>query len=127
MPSTRILILAASALLAVPASAVAADAAKVRVDEKPFLVETSNGAYVTYSLSGAAAPARQTVTIDGKKAKVRVDDKAAHDYRALVTRPSLEQGRTYKVTLRIKRAGAADLVRSERLVLHRGGASPEHP
>jgi len=87
------------------------------------LVATSNGAYVDYSLTKTVSRARQTVTIDGRRAKLTLLDRAAGDVRALVVRPSLEGGRRYKVTLRIRRPGMSDLVRSERLVLHRGGSS----
>ena len=114
MTTSRILTLSAAALaLAAPTAAVAADGGKTAFEAKPFLVATSNGAYVDYTLTRKAT---STVTIDGAKAKVRTLD--APTYRAIVQRPSLDVGKTYTVKITVARPGK-DLVRVDRLKLRR--------
>lgn len=93
---------------------------KVTFGDKPYLVATSNGAYVDYTLTRNAA--EHSVTIDGAKARTLKDGDAAGEYRAIITRPSLENGRSYTVRIRVARRGT-DLVRTQRLYLHRGGYS----
>ena len=59
--------------------------------------------------------------IDGAKARVATTASIeAPAYRALIRRPSLVPGRRYTVTIRVSRRGR-DLVRTERLSLHRKG------
>jgi hypothetical protein len=124
MTRSRILTMTAlSAALAAPATAMAADG--LRFDERPFLVETSNGAYVDYQLSRTARTS--VVTIDGARAKVKLVDKGEREYMALVTRPSLEQGRRYTVTIRVTARDGSRLSRTSRLLLHRGGSSRTNP
>jgi hypothetical protein len=123
MTSPRILTLTAlsAAALAVPAGAVAADGLKF--DAAPFLVETSNGAYVNYELTKTARTS--IVTIDGRRARVKLVDAATREYMALVTRPSLRQGRRYTVTVKVTARDGSKLSSTRRLVLHRGGSSRE--
>jgi hypothetical protein len=124
MTRSRILTMTAlSAALAAPATAMAADG--LRFDERPFLVETSNGAYVDYQLSRTVRTS--VVTIDGARAKVKLVDKGEREYMALVTRPSLEQGRRYTVTIRVTARDGSRLSRTSRLLLHRGGSSRTNP
>jgi hypothetical protein len=124
MTRSRILTMTAlTAALAAPATAMAAGG--LTFDERPFLVETSNGAYVDYALSRTAKTS--TVTIDGAKARVKLVDRAEREYMALVTRPSLEQGRRYTVTIRATARDGSKLSRTSRLLLHRGGSSRTNP
>jgi hypothetical protein len=119
MQTTRIATLAAAAALAVPAAALGADG--LRFDAAPFLVETSNGAYVNYELTRTARTS--AVTIDGRRARVKLVDAARREYMALVTRPSLRTGRRYTVTVRVTARDGSRLSSTRRLVLHRGGSS----
>ena len=114
MPSTKTLITTSLVALAMPASAaLAAD----RFSADPWMVELSNGAYVDYDLS--VAPKRQTVTIDGQRAKVRaIEEDGETFYRAIVARPSLEQGRRYKVTVKVTQKSGKRFTLQQRLVVH---------
>ncbi len=114
MPSTKTLITTSLVALAMPtAAALAAD----RFSADPWMVELSNGAYVDYDLS--VQPKRQTVTIDGKRAKVReIEEDGDAFYRAIVARPSLEQGRRYKVTVKVTQKSGKRFTLQQRLVVH---------
>ena len=101
MSSTRftrtitIVVIALVASLATAAFAVAGDYKK-QITDTDFVV-TSDGAYVDYNL--AATPASQRVLIDGKVAKLKLLDKAEHLYVAIVHKPDLEAGKTYRVRI----------------------------
>ena len=114
MPSTRLLTITAVTALAMPtAAALGAD----RFSSAPWLVETSNGAYVDYDLS--TTPKRQTVTIDGKRAKVReISEDGDTFFRAFVVRPSLEKGERYKLTVKVTRRSGKRFTLQKRLRLH---------
>lgn len=120
MTARRLIALTATAALAVPAASATADTAKLRVTEQPWLVETSNGAYVDYDLNRDAKS--QVVTVDGKRAKVKtIKDDGGAFYRAFVIRPSLERGHRYTVTIRAK-AGKDELSVRKSLVLNKSTA-----
>jgi len=115
MPSTKTLIATSLVALAMPtAAALGAD----RFSSDPWMVELSNGAYVDYDLS--VQPKRQTVTIDGKRAKVRtIEEDGRSFYRAIVVRPSLERGDRAKVTVKVTRKnGKRFTLQVRRLLVH---------
>jgi hypothetical protein len=121
-PIRTLTLTALTAALAAPAAASAADG--VTFAERPFLVETSSGAYVTYQLSRTARSS--VVTIDGRRARVKLVDTPKREYSAFVVRPTLKQGRRYTVRIRITARDGSKLSRTSRLVLHRGGSSRDH-
>jgi hypothetical protein len=86
---------------------------KVSFTAKPFLVATSDGVYLEYSLNRDVS--KQAITIGGKKARLYVDKHAGHGrYRGFVEGPRFEAGRTFTVKIVIVRPGK-DLVRIDRL------------
>jgi hypothetical protein len=113
LPKTLI---AAGATLALAAPATAlADGSPF--DGSPWLSELSAGAYVDFDLD--KAPDHSTVTIDDKRAKVKaVREDGGRFYRAIVHKPGLEQGRRYKVTIKVTPRSGRPFTFSKRLVLH---------
>src|SRR5687768_638920 len=90
-----LLTLAATLAVAAPASA-----AQGGFDGSPWLAQLSGGAYVDFDL--AKTPDHSTVTIDGKRAKVkRLSQDGEAFYRAVVSKPRLDAGERYKVTIKI--------------------------
>jgi hypothetical protein len=115
-PSKILLAVAATAALAAPATAAAAGDSSP-FDGSPWLAQTSGGAYVDFDVD--RAPARSTVTIDGKRAKVRtVREDGESFYRAFVTKPGLEAQERYKVTIKVTPKRGKAFTFSKRLVLH---------
>ena len=121
MPGIRInhvLIAVLAALVASFAltSLAAAGDYKKQITDTDFVV-TSDGAYVDYDL--AAKPASQRVLIDGKVAKLKLIDKAEHEYVAIVHKPDLEAGRSYRVRITVRTKGSGTLLLDERMFLHK--------
>jgi len=115
----RIAVLAATGAATVAAGTSLASAdSKVRVVDEPHLGRISGGAAVSYSLNRQAA--RQSVSIAGQAAKVKLVDRERNLYTALIHRAGLRQGRSYLVTISVKGA----VVVRERLFLHRNGNRP---
>ena len=122
MTTPRILTTAAVAALASVGTALAAESAP-KFEEAPFLGRISGGAGVRYDLDRTAA--RTVVTIDGRTAKVKVTDKATHEYSAFITEAGLRQGRSYKVTIRITGANGQQRSFAKKLYLHRSMNAPK--
>ena len=116
---TRTLItLATTAAVALPAAGLAHADDGGAFDGKPWLNETSGGAYVDYALNRKAQ--RQTVTIDGKRATVKtIKQGDASFFRAFVVKNGLEQGERYKVTVKVTQPNGTRFTLLKRLVLHR--------
>ena len=115
-PLKTISLLAATAALAVPASAIAAQDGSP-FDGRPWLAPISGGAYVDFDLD--KAPDHSTVTIDGKRATVktiRVD--GGRFYRALVNKGGLDAQERYRVTIKVTPKRGKPFTFSKRLVLH---------
>ncbi|MEA2142345.1 MAG: hypothetical protein QOI64_775 [Solirubrobacteraceae bacterium] len=126
MTSTPRTILTAAAVLgalAAPAAALADDGVaashpanpdgKVVFTAKPFLVATSDGVYLEYSLNRNAS--KHAITIGGKKARFYVDKHAGPGhYRGFVEGPRFDAGKTFTVKIVVVRPGK-DLVRVDRL------------
>jgi hypothetical protein len=113
--SKLLLTLAATAALGAPASASAADASPF--DGQPWLAQLSGGAYVDFDLD--KAPDHSTVTVDGKRAKVKTLDLDGDKFfRAIVSKTGLEAGERYKVTIKVTPRKGKPFTFSKRLVLH---------
>ena len=113
--SKLLLTLAATAALGAPASASAADASPF--DGQPWLAQLSGGAYVDFDLD--KAPDHSTVTVDGKRAKVKtIREDGESFYRAIARKPGLEAGERYKVTIKVTPRKGKPFTFSKRLVLH---------
>ena len=110
-----LLAVAATAALAVPATASAAGSSPF--DGQPWLAQVSSGAYVDFDL--AKAPDHSTVTIDGKRAKVKtVREDGESFYRAFVVKNGLDAHDRYKVTIKVTPKSGKPFTFSKRLVLH---------
>lgn len=122
MTSPRILTTAAVAALASVGTALAAESAP-RFEEAPFLGRISGGAGVRYDLDRTAA--RTVVTIDGRTAKVKLTDRATHEYSAFIHKAGLRQGRSYRVTIKLTGADGKQRNFAKRLYLHRSMNAPK--
>ena len=110
-----LLALAATAALAVPATAGAATSGPF--DGEPWLAQLSGGAYVDFDLD--KAPDHSTVTIDGKRAQVKtIREDGESFYRAIVRKSGLEAQDRYKVTIKVTPQRGKAFTFSKRLVLH---------
>lgn len=116
MTTTKTLLtIVATAALAVPATAGAATDG--RFDGEPWLAQLSGGAYVDFDLD--KAPDHSTVTIDGKRARVKtIREDGESFYRALVRKSGLEAQDRYKVTIKVTPKRGKAFTFSKRLVLH---------
>ena len=112
--STIVAVLAAS--LTLVAIAAAGQGAKKHIND-PYFVVTSDGAYVDYNL--AATPAKQRVLIDGKVARIKLVDKAERLYVAVVHKPDLEQGHSYRVRITVRTRGDGTKLLDQRMFLHK--------
>ena len=113
---TRLGVVVATGAATLAASASPSQAA-VKVTDEPFLGRISGGAAVLYTLSDQ--PAHQVVEIGGRPAKVKLFDRGDNEYAATIFQAGLEHGRSYRVTIKVKRAGGTSLLVNERLYLHR--------
>ena len=110
------LAVAATAALAVPATAAAAGDSSP-FDGQPWLAQVSSGAYVDFDLD--RTPDHSTVTIDGKRAKVKtVREDGESFYRAFVVKSGLDAQERYKVTIKVTPRSGKPFTFSKRLVLH---------
>ena len=118
MTTTKILLaLTATAALAVPATAGAATGSDGPFDGQPWLAQLSGGAYVDFDLN--KAPDHSTVTIDGKRAKVKtIKEDGESFYRAIVRKTGFEAQERYKVTIKVTPKRGKAFTFSKRLVLH---------
>jgi hypothetical protein len=115
--SKTLISLVATAALAVPATAAAAVGDTSPFDGSPWLAQVSGGAYVDFDLD--RAPDHSTVTIDGKRAKVKtVREDGESFYRAFVSKPGLDAQERYKVTIKVTPRRGKAFTFSKRLVLH---------
>lgn len=123
MTSRRIIATTALVGLASTATALAAPAAP-SFEEAPFLGRVSAGAAVRYDLDRTAEKA--TVTIDGKRAKVRTTDAGEHLYTAFLTNGGFKKaGRSYKVTIKVTGTDGRSRTFSRKLYLHRSLNAPK--
>lgn len=112
--SKTLLALATTAVLAVPGSALADSSP---FDGSPWLAQLSGGAYVDFDLD--KTPDHSTVTIDGKRAKVKtISQDGERFYRAIVSKTGLEAQDRYKVTIKVTPKSGKAFTYSKRLVLH---------
>ena len=114
---TRLGVVAAAGGAAALAASASPSHAAVKVDDEPFLGRISGGAAVLYSLSDQST--HQRVEIAGKAAKVKLIDRGENEYAAILYQAGLEQGRSYHVTIKVKRASGTVVLVNERLFLHR--------
>jgi hypothetical protein len=116
MTPLKTLLAVSAAALAIPATAGAA-APDGPFAGTPWLAQVSGGAYVDFDLD--RAPDHSTVTIDGKRAKVKtVREDGERFYRAFVTRSGLDAQERYKVTIKVTPRTGKPFTFSKRLVLH---------
>ncbi len=59
-----------------------------------------------------------------RTAKVKLTDKAMHEYSAFINKPGLRQGRYYKVTIKLTGADGKQRSYAKRLYLHRSMNAP---
>jgi hypothetical protein len=115
--SKTLLALTATAALAIPATAGAAQGSTSQFDGSPWLAQLSGGAYVDFDLD--RAPDHSTVTIDGKRAKVKtISEDGERFYRAIVSKSGLDAGERYKVTIKVTPKRGKAFTYSKRLELH---------
>jgi hypothetical protein len=119
---TKRIALAATAAVLTTTGVAAAQAPKLA--SAPFLGRVSGGAGVNYKLS--RTPGKQTVTIAGHNARVRLVGNASdHEYTALVSTAGLRAGRKYPVVIRaLSKGGTQQLTFNKVLYLHRSMNRP---
>jgi hypothetical protein len=119
MRTHRIALAAAAAALTTTGAAAAVPRQAPRLADAPFLGRISGGAAVNYQLT--RTPGRQTVTIAGRNARVRLVGTASdHEYTALVNAPGFRSGRKYRVVIRaLSKSGTQQLTFSKVLYMHR--------
>ena len=103
-----------------------AAAAAPRLADAPFLGRVSGGAAVNYKLT--STPSRQTVTIAGHTARVRLVGNASdHEYTALINTAGLRSGRQYRVVIRaLSKGGTKQLTYNKVIYLHRSVNRPRN-
>jgi len=98
--------------------ALAQSSGTPRLASPPFLGRISGGAALRYDLT--RTPGRQTVTIAGRAATVKLTQKSKREYTALIHRSGLRAGRHYSVVINaFARNGKTKLVFRKTLYLHR--------